>query len=388
MNLESLRRKRAKRLGVRVTAHAGQRRIFFVLDRATKKFHGDIALWMQHIEYARTQKAHKKLNQVLTSMLKLHPTRPELWIYAANYAIEAEGDMMEARSYMQRGLRFCKRSKDLWTAYAKLEMIYIAKIFGRRRILGLDEDRTQIPQATVEDNPDADIVTLPTITAEDINPDLAQNDSVDQVALQNLNSMPALSGAIPIAVFDAAMKQFPDDDLLGERFFEMIVGFAGVPCYKKILEHIVDTLSAAMPTSPLVANCYIWQPVVGIKPTSPEFPRGLGVALHRLDSSAQRVHPRLPLLKRTIDSLLSFLGVEELDPDIRKVLLATLKSTLGQLQMELEHEAGENGDEAAQVLQKLRSNSLHQFVEPTMAWAFRIWGKNTRLVNLRGTDLI
>ena len=343
---------------------------------------------MQYIEYARKQKAQKKLNQVLTSVLRLHPTRPELWIYAANYAMETEGDMMEARSYMQRGLRFCKRSKDLWIEYAKLEMIFIAKIVGRRRVLGLDESRTEIPRATMEDNPDADIVTLPTITAEDINPDLAQNDSVDQVALQNLNSTPALAGAIPMAVFDAAMKQFPEDDILGKRFFDMIAGFRGVPCYQKILDHIVDTLSTAMPTNPLVASCYIWQPVIGVKATSPDFPRGLGVALERLDSAAKRVYPRLPLLKRTIDSLLTFLEVEKLDPDIRKVLMATLKSTLGQLQMELEHKTGESGDEAAEVLEKLRSNSLHPFVESTMAWALRIWGNNTRLTTLLGSGPI
>src|SRR5277367_1229970 len=40
MNLDTLRRKRVKRLGVKVTAHTGQRRIYFILDRATRKFHG------------------------------------------------------------------------------------------------------------------------------------------------------------------------------------------------------------------------------------------------------------------------------------------------------------------------------------------------------------
>lgn len=388
MNLESLRRRRAKRLGVKVAAHTGQRRIFFVLDRATKKFHGDVALWMQYIEYARKQKAHKKLHQVITDVLRLHPTRPELWIYAASYAMGTEGDMMEARSYLQRGLRFCKRSKDLWIEYAKLEMIYIAKIVGRRRILGLDETRTQIPQATMDDDPNADVVALPTVTAEDINPDVAQDDLVDQVALQNLNSTPALSGAIPIAVFDAAMKQFPEDAPLGERFFNMIVGFEGVPCYKSILDHIVNTLMAAMPTNPLVAYCYIWQPVAGVKATSPEFPRGLGVALDRLDSSAQRVQPRFPLLKRTIDWLLSSLGFQELDSDIRKVLLITLKSTLGQIQIDLEHKTGENGDEAAELLEKLQSHSLYTFMEPTMVWALRIWGENPRLLALHGSSAV
>ena len=183
MNLETLRRKRARRLGVKASAHTGQRRIFFVLDRATRKFHGDIGLWMQYADYARKQKAHKKVSQILTSLLRLHPTKPELWIYAASYAIEFQGDMTEARSYLQRGLRFCKRSKELWLEYAKLEMIYIAKIAARRRILGLDGGRQTLEQASNIDDPDADLIALPAITAEDINPNLQTHDPIDQTAL-------------------------------------------------------------------------------------------------------------------------------------------------------------------------------------------------------------
>ena len=43
------RKKRVKRLGIRSTNHTGQRRIFFVFDRATKKHPGDVGLWLQTI---------------------------------------------------------------------------------------------------------------------------------------------------------------------------------------------------------------------------------------------------------------------------------------------------------------------------------------------------
>lgn len=91
MNLESLRKKRVKRLGVKTTNHTGQRRIFFVLDRATRKFRGDIGLWMQYVAYARKQKSNKRVSQILTTVLRLHPTKAELWIYAANYALKRGG---------------------------------------------------------------------------------------------------------------------------------------------------------------------------------------------------------------------------------------------------------------------------------------------------------
>ena len=93
---------------------------------------------MQSIEYARKQKAHKKLSQIFTNVLRLHPTKADVWIYAAQFAMDVHADMTEARSYMQRGLRFCKNSKKMWLEYAKLEILYIAKIAARRCVLGLD----------------------------------------------------------------------------------------------------------------------------------------------------------------------------------------------------------------------------------------------------------
>src|SRR5579871_123959 len=40
MNLNSLRRKRENRLGVKATSYTCQRRVFFILDRGTRKFPG------------------------------------------------------------------------------------------------------------------------------------------------------------------------------------------------------------------------------------------------------------------------------------------------------------------------------------------------------------
>src|SRR5437016_3559762 len=200
MNLETLRRKRVKRFGIKSSNHAGQRRIFFILDRATRKFRGDLGLWMQYIEYARKEKAIKKLHQILTSVLRLHPTKPELWMYAARYTADG-ADMTAARSYMQRGLRFCKTSRGLWVEYAKLEMAYIAKISARRQILGLDDVGPENEEVIGTNAPDEDIIKLPELTAEDMDPTLEEGDDSDQNLWQNIASTPALSGAIPLAIF-------------------------------------------------------------------------------------------------------------------------------------------------------------------------------------------
>ena len=55
---------------------------------------------------------------------------------------------------MQRGTRFCTRNKDLWIEYAKLEMIYLAKIALRRKILGLDIDESIENTGAMEEDTD------------------------------------------------------------------------------------------------------------------------------------------------------------------------------------------------------------------------------------------
>src|SRR6201996_7569267 len=83
INVDALRRKRVKRLGMKSTAQNGRRRIFFVFDRGCRKHPGDVGLWMDAIEFAKKQKAHKKLQEMYTQILRLHPTKADLWIHAA-----------------------------------------------------------------------------------------------------------------------------------------------------------------------------------------------------------------------------------------------------------------------------------------------------------------
>ena len=383
MNLESLRKRRVKRLGVKSTNHTGQRRIFFVLDRATRKFQGDIGLWMQYIAYARKQKSNKMVSQILTTMLRLHPTKAALWIFAANYALEERGDMTEARSCMQRGLRFCGREGRLWVEYARLEMGYVVKIVGRRRILGLDQAQDERDTEKGAEGIDGDVVALPAITAEDINPDQRPSEGVDEEALQKLGSSPALSGAIPMAIFDAAMKQFKDDQKLCMQFFDMIAEFYDMPCTGKILVHIMDTLQTLAPESPETLIRWTQQPVIGLNASSPGFPTGLGLCLDRMKAALKRLESssRAPktaqspcmLEQQVIEWMLQYLKEEELDPDVRKVIVMTLRKVWSQLQSDIELDPNGKGPEVASLISKFQAQGLHRIAEPARAWALRMW---------------
>ncbi|KAF2835912.1 hypothetical protein M501DRAFT_961438 [Patellaria atrata CBS 101060] len=328
INLENLRKKRVKRLGIKGTTHSGQRRIFFILDRGTKKFHGDVALWMQYLNFARGEKAHRKVNQILTDVLRMHPTRPELWIYAARYAMD-EADMTNARSYMQRGLRFRKSAKELWMEYAKLEMLYIGKIAARRTILGLDVGKSSNIQGEVEDDPDADVIALPKVTAEDIDPTLNPDITSDDTALKNLTSTLILTGAIPMAIFDQAMKQFNHSPTMAEQFFTLFAEFDRVPCVSSLLNRVVEALERESSSTVQFPACYARTPIVGVQVDSVEFPTALGQSLERVKSSMQqRPHQKADLAERAMTWLLPLARRDKLDPSLHVVISASLRQFL------------------------------------------------------------
>lgn len=76
--------------------------------------------------------------QVLTKALQLHPAASGLWSYAAAWEFEHNSNAAAARTLMQRGLRMCKTSHQLWLEYFRMELMYAHKLRTRRRILGLD----------------------------------------------------------------------------------------------------------------------------------------------------------------------------------------------------------------------------------------------------------
>ena len=332
MNLESLRRKRVKRLEVKTSSHTSQRRIFFVLERAIKKFPGDLALWMQYITFAQKQRSNQKVSQLLTSILRLHPTKPELWIYAATMR---DASITEARSYMQRGLRLCGSSEGLWIEYARLEIIHISKIAKRSRILGLDVDKVEKRSSQNSVVEDEDLITLPAVTVEDIGPAHRLSDGVELEALEKLSTSPASSGAIPMAIFDAAMKHFKRDSGVCQRFFDMVADFQEATCQESMLSHIMDTLRTVAPESPETLIRWIQQPVIGIPVTSPEFPAFFGSCLDRVEESFDTLAPMATVSKNArpirtlgqqiIDWMLTY-EKKDLDADIRKVIRLAFKN--------------------------------------------------------------
>ncbi|CZS97955.1 related to UTP6-U3 snoRNP protein [Rhynchosporium agropyri] len=332
IGLENLRHKRCKRMKIKgSTSHTGQARIFKIFDRGTQKHPGDVALWMSYLEYCKQAKATKKFKTVLTAAIRLHPLKAELWLYAARWSLEAEADMKEARSFMSRGARFCTMSKDLWIEWAKLEMIYLAKIAMRRRILGIDEEENAVDAMEVEGagNESAfgseDVVAIPDFKMNVMRPSMLEGVKVDTEASQDPMNTPALQGAIPLAIFDEAKKQQFFNASVAADFFDMFAIFTQVRCLPKILQHVLDVLADSYPVDPSTCDCYNKQPLVGIDPTSPEFPVALGIFLDRLNETMEKTKDKSALAKKTKAWVEPILLIGELDPAIKTVLQHTMR---------------------------------------------------------------
>ena len=99
--------------------------------------------------------------------IQLHPMKPIFWIMAASWEFTENSNMSSARSnidflflvLMQRGIRLNPNSQRLWHEYFKLELLYIAKIKERRKVLlseqkdelsGFDEPEVKVPELTDE----------------------------------------------------------------------------------------------------------------------------------------------------------------------------------------------------------------------------------------------
>ena len=370
-NLHALILKRSKRLGIKRRLHthtaAYTKRIFSLYERATRKFPGDLSLWISYFEFAKKGQnggsgggRKKVVEGVLTRMLRLHPTKSKLWVLAVDYAMRERGDMDQARGYMLRGLRFAKRDREMWISYARLEIIYLAKLYGRRKILGIEEEEegegSGEGEKTVSHSLEAAVVGEGETRDDDHgnqeardDPQLKQSlasdagkafdgsnteESRKQLMQKELGGVPdfknLLSGSVVEAIFDAATKQFGTDMDLAVKFFDMVADI-DIPPRPKILNRILQRMQVIDKSSPATIFSCIRLPVVGIEVDNHRFPLALDGSLERAQEALleARSDPRLPELRQLLaDWYLSFLQLSDLDQDVAKVLTIEARKLL------------------------------------------------------------
>ncbi|KAB5536235.1 U3 small nucleolar RNA-associated protein 6-domain-containing protein [Coniochaeta sp. 2T2.1] len=331
--LDALRAARCKRLRIRSTsAHAAQARTFAIFERAVTRHPGHLGLWFAYLDFAAKVKASKRWRKVVTRALRMHPNQPSLWVLAGTKAAR-DGDMDGARGYFMRGCRFCTAGVEVWAEYARCEMEWLARLEAKKAKGGksaagapaqvkisntVDEDGNMLFDEDSEDELDEDDIMVPDADAQFRKE--KPKEVFDAEVVQKLESSPAMDGAIPMAVFDIARKQAFFGAPAAEAFFNVFAAFPKVPCHGKLVQHVLDIMTAEYPTHPATCSCYVRQALVGVEYNTPEFPKALREALARLRSMLESTKDRAALGQKTLAWIEPLLALEDLDTGIRTVL--------------------------------------------------------------------
>jgi U3 small nucleolar RNA-associated protein 6 len=330
--LESLRAKRCKRLQIRKSSsHAGQGRVFGILERAVSRHPGSLDLWREYLDYAKETKATKKWRKVMSRALRMHPAKPEMWVVAGRKAASS-GDMKAARGFFMRGARFCTRDATVWVEYARCEMEWLERMEARKGKKGgtqkaIQEQAEHGDDAIIFDEEDSD---------EDVdeeghlilpNPDAKGAKKLfDDATVDKLEKNPALDGAIPLAIFDISKKQPFFNAAVAEQFFELFASFSKVSSQPKITQHVLDTMAELYPNTPTTCSCFIQQPFIGVETNSASYPKALREALGRLKLALDNTTDKTQLALKTMAWIEPILSLEDLDTGIRAVLEHTIRT--------------------------------------------------------------
>ncbi|VVT49857.1 uncharacterized protein SAPINGB_P002478 [Magnusiomyces paraingens] len=297
---------RDKKLGRGISSYAGPRRIFFIFDRATKKYPAEIALlWIPYLRFAKSQGAIFVQAKIYSRLLQLHPTSPAVWIMAAKHELDSHNAIRSARSIMQRGLRFNPTSAVMWLEYMKLELIYVAQLLARRKVLGLvteaqqkhDESLNSIDSTQDSLTSQKDVIEIPdshdAVFEQKAAKELKALPDVDVNMLGDPSTNPALRGDIALLVFDSAIPAlvtYTNDSKEKQKILlafatsvlDLLVDFAKTSLDVRYLAtHVINSMASSSTSSsssyPLPAIA-LWSTILPIRylsPTDPTFPDSL-----------------------------------------------------------------------------------------------------------------
>ena len=112
--------------------------IHSIYYKYTYKYANDVSIYLNHIKFANSVGSYKIVQRVITHALNLHSKNILLWIDIASQVFfgndAKSGSIDNARVILQRGIRINSDSKDLYGQYFALELHYIQKIRGRKKL--------------------------------------------------------------------------------------------------------------------------------------------------------------------------------------------------------------------------------------------------------------
>jgi U3 small nucleolar RNA-associated protein 6 len=167
---------------------------------------------------------------------------------------------------------------------------------------------------------------LPDPDAEGLGGRKAPPKVFDEEATRKMEQSPALSGAIPMAIFGIAKKQPFFGPAAAESFFDVFAGFSGVESQGRIVQHVLDAMEELYPNHPCTCSCQIRQPLIGVDVLTAAFPKALRESLARLRDGMERTDDKKVLAGKMVAWVDALLKTEGLDAAIKTVLEHTKRS--------------------------------------------------------------
>ncbi|OUS41983.1 hypothetical protein BE221DRAFT_142717 [Ostreococcus tauri] len=134
--LEDTQKRRGTENGGGVPASRQFKR--FILDifrRGLANNHDSIKLWTHLVSYSASAGARRVISRSLVRALRMNPSSAALWAYAAIWEFTGEANPFGARTVLQRGLRSCGHTGELWRQYFDLELKYTEMTRSRMQVL-------------------------------------------------------------------------------------------------------------------------------------------------------------------------------------------------------------------------------------------------------------
>ncbi|KAJ1657447.1 U3 snoRNP protein [Dispira simplex] len=324
LNLNALREKRAGRIVYKVAKkddpkrrktqwtmllsmsnpafakHIALKRCEMIFERALSRYMGDVNLWLQYLEELKRLGKHSLLAKTYSRAIRVHPTKPQLWLQAASYEYGEQGYVLGARALFQRGLRLNPTSTELWLEYFKMELLYAEKLCQRHELI--EEHQTPLKEdeegkiegeqesTTLDGEVHVDIPVLQeeeengeTQTGEKPTPIFSNGDEISESKSAN----PLLEGAIPRVVFANAITHIPSDVEFRMRFARLYHQF---PRFSKDSSMVYQSVKQDFPHQPKVIVFLAEIPLHGVTPDAPEYVDALAECTKTLDEALSGSH--------------------------------------------------------------------------------------------------
>lgn len=183
------------------------RHVAYIYDQLTRRFPGDISMWMSNIEYLQARGSRTMLNTVYGRMLSLHPKCEDVWLESARHELKLNQNSYSVRVLLQRALRFNYASERIWLYYFNFEIWNATRIKDRKRLLDLDTDNTVLLGAPL-------IVVKHALN------------SINHVqfGIKLYDVAHSVSDVLSAKVEEVLMTKFPNSEILVEHFLLLKLG--------------------------------------------------------------------------------------------------------------------------------------------------------------------